>query len=404
MCKTFENLSFAIIILIFTITINSGCVLTVIEQNENVGVVEKPQQSIFTVINITDVKNPSIISSIHLPFRSGLNNNVILSDQYAYVTTETELLVIDVSNPQQPSYQTSISFPEAIGKAHISDKHVIVASKNKFYLVDCSNPLQPALQSQASLHHSNEISKFDIHDSYLYVKDVNDYIHIYHLANDNFIPVKSVEIEFPSGLVGVKAMGEDVKQIVLKHRTASDSSWSLVTDATDLLEFNCVHPKVRSSNGHLVFASRRYPCDDITIVLGRDRYTPFTWKWIEDYNLEANYLAHLYLTGKKILPKGIPTDVLYDNRYKIQFVSQDQWTHTIEYEPNQLLGILTDFQIYENFLYVVNSKGFLSILDLDVHKNKRFISAITIQSQQPSSLAVEKNHVYMLAVPIVQND
>ncbi len=399
MRKLFDKSSMTFFIVMLTATINAGCVLSVIEQNENAGRVDKPQETIFTVIDTTDVKNPSIVSSIHLPFHSGLNNNVILSDQYAYVTTETDLLVIDVSNPKQPSYQTSISFPETITKAHVSDDHLIVASKNKFYLVNVSNPHQPVLQSQVSLHHANEISEFDIHESYLYVKDVNDYIHIYHLANDNILPIKTVEIEYSSGVVGVKAMGADVEQIVLKHSTPSDYSWSVLADATDLLEFNCVHRKVRSSNGHLVFASRRYPCDDITIVLGRDRYHPFTSKWLEDYNLAANYLAHLYLTGKKTLPKGIPTDVLHDNRYKIQFVSQDEWTHTIEYEPNQLLGILTDFQIYDKFLYVANSKGFLSILDLDVHKNKRFISAITLQSQQPLSIAVGQNHVYMIATP-----
>lgn len=399
MRKLFDKSSITFFIVMLTATINAGCVLSVIEQNENAGRVDKPQETIFTVIDTTDVKNPSIVSSIHLPFHSGLNNNVILSDQYAYVTTETDLLVIDVSNPKQPSYQTSISFPETITKAHVSDDHLIVASKSKFYLVNVSDPHQPELRSQVGLHHSNAITDFDIKDSYLYVKDVNNYIHIYYLVNDSFITMKTVEIEFPSGVVGVKAMGTDVEQIVLKSSYPGDYGWAEVADATDLLEFNCVHRKVRSNNGHLVFASRRYPCDDITIVLGRDRYQPITWKWLEDYNIEANYLAHLYLIGKKTLPKGIPTDVLYDNRYKVQFVSQDEWTHTIEYEPNQLLGILTDFQIYDNFLYVANSKGFLSILDLDVHKNKRFISATTIQSQQSTSIAVGQNYVYMIATP-----
>ncbi|MYF98042.1 hypothetical protein F4212_02735, partial [Candidatus Poribacteria bacterium] len=402
MHRVFEKSSFTFLIVMLTVTLNIGCVLSVIEQHENTD--EKPQQTIFTVIDTKDVKNPSLVSSIHLPFRSGLNNNVILSDKYAYVTTETELLVIDISNPHQPSYQTSISFPEKIGKAHVSDDHVVVASKNKFYLVDCSNPLQPILQSKASLHHSNTISEFDINDSYLYVKDVNNYLHIFQLTNDTILPIKTVEIELPSGLVAVKAMGADVEQILLKNRTAFEYSRVDLSNQTDLLEFNCIHQIMRRSNDYLVFASRRYTCRDITIVLDKDRDRPYLWNWLEEYNIEANYLAHLYLTGEKKLPEGIPTNAYHGDRNKIQFVSQDQWSHTIDYEPFQLLGFYTDFQIKHNYLYVTYTKGVITIINLKTTDSDRFVSAISLKSQLPSSVAVGNEHVYVVASPEENNE
>ena len=83
----FAKSSLTLILVMLTVTINIGCVLSVLEQNQTTGTVEKPPESIFTVVDTTDVKNPTLVSSIHLPFRSGLNNNVVLSGKHGYVTT-----------------------------------------------------------------------------------------------------------------------------------------------------------------------------------------------------------------------------------------------------------------------------------------------------------------------------
>ena len=232
----FAKSSLTLILVMLTITINIGCVLSVLEQNQTTGTVEKPPESIFTVVDTTDVKNPTLVSSIHLPFRSGPNSNVVLSGKHAYVTTERHLHVIDISNPQQPSNLTSIVFPDEIGKARVSGHQVVVASRHKIYLVDVSNPLHPVIQSTVSLHPSNVISEFDIHSSHLYVMDVNDYLYIYSVSDGNARFVEAVEILSPSSLVGVRAIGASVEQILLKHRTNSDYGWTVLSDRTNLLE------------------------------------------------------------------------------------------------------------------------------------------------------------------------
>ena len=112
-----------------------------------------------------------------------------------------------------------------------------------------------------------------------------------------------------------------------------------------------------------------------------------------------NYLAYLYLTGKKTLTRGKPTDAYVERSNKIQFAMQDQWSETIDIEENNLLGPITDFQISQNLLYVVNAKGFLSVIDLDAQAKHRFISATTLQEQHPISIAVGKNYAYVLATP-----
>ncbi len=395
----FAKSSLTLILVMLTVTINIGCVLSVLEQNQTTGTVEKPPESIFTVVDTTDVKNPTLVSSIHLPFRSGLNNNVVLSGKYAYVTTETQLLVIDVSNPQRPSYLSSLSFPGEIGKARISEDQIIVAGSDKIFFVDISNPLQPVLKSNVSFHHSNAVREFDINESYLYVMDVNAYLHIYSVTDRNARFVEAVGIESPSSLVGVRAMGAGVEQILLEHRTDRDYGWAALSDRTDLLELSGRYEKVRVFGGYLVFSSYRYPDRDITIVWGKDQYRPVMWEWLEHYNLEANFLAHLYLTGKKTGTHGNPTNAFIESSTKIHLVTQDQQSETINFEGNRLLGPITDFQIFRKLLYVANAKGFLSIIHLDVRENPRFLSATTFQDQRPISITVGEDHVYVLAAP-----
>ncbi len=393
----YARTSLTFYILILTLTFNIGCVISVIEQNQEAETIEKPQESYVTVVDTSDTKNPIVVGKLNLPFKSGLNNNIVLSRKYGYVTADKHLLVLDISNPQQPSYITSLSFPGKLDKAHISQDKVIVSGNEKIYLIDISNPHEPVLQSQVSLHHSNSIHEFDIYGSYLYVLDVNNYLHIYHLTDDNVLLVKTDELQYPSDLVGVLAKGAEAEQIMLKYKTSSDHGWLTLSDRVNLLDFNGVHHIVRNTEDHLVFSSPRNQCRDISVVLDADLKRPFIWGYMEDYNIEANYLAHLYLTGKRTLPRGTPTEAYLDKRNKIQFVSQDQWVETVEYQENQLIGAITDFQILDSLLFVTNSKGFLSILDLDAPVMKRFISGISLQSSNPTSIAVGENHVYVLS-------
>ncbi|MCE2402724.1 hypothetical protein J4G08_17805 [Candidatus Poribacteria bacterium] len=395
----FAKSTYTFVIITLIAIINIGCNLSILEQSQNTVAEAKPQENIFTVVDTTDPKNPALMTSINLPFRVSQNNNVVLSGKHAYVTSENHLHVIDVSNPQQPSYMASIAFPDRIGKARVSGNHVYVASKQKIYLVDVSNRLQPVNQSMVKLHQANVIREFDIHKSYLYIMDIHDYLHIYSLDNGNAQFVESVGTISPSSLVGVRAKGTEVEQILMQHRHSTDPGWAALSDRTDLLEISGRYEKVRVTDNNLVLISYRYPNRDITIVWGKNQVRPYMWEWLEHYNLEGNYLAYLYLTGKKTLTRGKPTDAYVERSNKIQFAMQDQWSETIDIEENNLLGPITDFQISQNLLYVVNAKGFLSVIDLDAQAKHRFISATTLQEQHPISIAVGKNYAYVLATP-----
>ncbi len=231
-------------IVMLTLTFNIGCVISVLEQNQETETIEKPKETVITVVDTTDVKTPTVVGSINLPSQSDLNNNVVLLGKYGYVTTDKHLLVIDISDPNKPSYLTAIPFPNEIDKAHITEDKIVVSGNETIYLVDISIPHQPALLSKVSLHHPNAVREFDINGSYLYVMDVNNYLHIYHLTDSTITFVQTVTVQYPSDLVGIIAKDAEVEQVTLEHRTAIDHGWLKLSDRTNLLEFNCVHKTI----------------------------------------------------------------------------------------------------------------------------------------------------------------
>lgn len=226
----FAKSSFAFFTIMLIAIINTGCSLSILEQSQNKVADAKPQESIFTVLDTTDPKNPTLAASIRLPFRVNPNNTVVLAGKHAYVTTKRHLHVIDISTPQSPIYLTSLEFTDEIGTARVSENHVYVVSKQKVYLVDISNPPQPVIQSTVSLYRAYVIREFDIHKSYLYIMDVYNYLHIYSLDNGNAQFVESVGTPSPSSLVGVRAEGAEVEQILMAHRHSVDPGWAALSD------------------------------------------------------------------------------------------------------------------------------------------------------------------------------
>ena len=231
--------------------------------------------------------------------------------------------------------------------------------------------------------------------------DAYDYVHIYSLDNSNAQFVESVGTTSPSSLVGIRAKGAGVEQILLKHRTPGDSGWTALSDRTNLLELSGRYKKVRVSDDDLVLTRRNYGIREIEIVWGKNQVPPHPnrWVWVERYNIEKNYLAYLYLTGKRKLTGGKPTDAYIDQSNKIQLMAQDQWSETLTSVEDRFLGPITDFQLSRKLLYVVNAKGFLSIIDLNPETKHRFISATNFQDQYPVSIAVGENYVCVLTAP-----
>ena len=175
------------------------------EQSQKTAISAKPKgMSIFTVIELEDLEHPTLAVSIQLPYRVGTNNTVILSGEYAYLTTEKHLHVIDVSIPQRPSYLTSLALPDKIGKVLTSGDYIVVASRKKFYLVDVSQPSHPALESTGHLPQRHPIKDFDVLNDHLYVMGENDHLYIFYAPRGQARLVKAVELEKRWWLLSLK--------------------------------------------------------------------------------------------------------------------------------------------------------------------------------------------------------
>lgn len=377
----------AFVIVALTVVTHTGCGSGVLKQNREVVTSAKPQESAFIVIDTKDVTNPTVVSSIPLPFRVGPNNSVVFSGQYAYITTARHLHVIKLSNPEQPSYVTSLAFSHNIGKARVSGHQIYVESRYRLYVVDVSNPTYPALQSTVHLNHTNKIKDFDIHESYLYVMDTNDYLHIFDLAGETAQFVDAVALP-QFWFLGLIPKGPTVKPI----RRAK--SWQVLLAYQDgnFLELcGGRYGKIRFSKDYLVFANDSSSNPDITIVWPRSRYVRHGGM-LEHYDVTGNCLAYFYTRDL-----GVRTDVYAADAGNVLLVAQDQWSHKVSAEDK--VGALTDFQISGDLLYALNAKGFFSIIDLVESHTDRFLSVTTLGTFHPVSIAVGENYAGVLCDP-----
>ncbi len=391
---------FAFVIVTLIVVIHTGCGLGVLEQNRKTGTFEKPQESAFIVVDTTDVENPALTGSVHLPFRVGPDNNVVLSGQDAYVTTAQHLHVVNLSGRQHPSLVASMPFPDKVGGAKLSGQRLFVAGPREIYIVDISDPNHPSLQSTTrTITPLGQIKSFDVDDAYLYVLDTG-YLHIFNVATKEPQFVEAMAVS-RSRLASVRAKGEFVQLIQPKSSYFSPDIWREISDRQDLLEISARYEKLRVSEDYLLFADHAYPTRVITIA--REDNRGWFGGQFEHYDMEVNYLDYLHLMENKRLNRQEPTDV-YVNSKGIIVNNLDGWRQPIDTEVNTL-GSITDFQISGDFLYVSNLNGFLSIINLfktgrPFEKDSdRFLSVTTLGALHPIGIAVGENHIYVLCDP-----
>lgn len=103
----------------------------------------------FFVINVSNPSLPSVVSSLSLP---GALSNIVLSGNYAYITSNDnaqELIVVNISNPSSPNITGTFNNPGNQNATGIyvvgSVAYVTFDGNNEFSLVNISNPSSPSL-------------------------------------------------------------------------------------------------------------------------------------------------------------------------------------------------------------------------------------------------------------------
>ena len=114
---------------------------------------------------------------------------------------------------------------------------------------------------------------------------------------------------------------------------------------------------------------------------------------------------YLYATEEKIHTRRKPTIAYAVDSGKMQQIAQDWSSETLDVDDKRLMGPVTDFRVSENLLYMVNAKGFFSIVRLAKVENvpigdrERFLSATPLQAGHPMSIAIGEYYVCVLATP-----
>ena len=392
----------------------------------------KPKEtSIFTVIELEDLEYPVLAASIHLPYRLSPNNTVILSGEYAYLTTERHLHVIDVSIPQRPSYLTSLAFPDKIGKVLTSGDYIVVASQKKFHLVDVSQPAHPALESTGHLPQRHPIKDFDVLNDHLYVMGENDHLYIFSVPRGHAQLVKAVELEKRCWLLSLKASSPEVKQIPqLTSNMFPGDLWDPLLSQRRFLQLrSSKQEKVRASSTFLVVEWLRDPTYDL-LSFGAYRVDDHQVAAYTAYhNLGWQFREYLTATEQKTLTRRTSARVYAVANGKMQEIRPEPSSETMDVEDKrlkQLMGPVTDFQISGDRLYIVTANGFFSIMpivhryiienmrDIEIMKERwrkwgkgegssasLLLSATPLQASRPVSLAVgEREHyAYVLSHP-----
>ncbi|MDE0466044.1 MAG: hypothetical protein OYL97_03240 [Candidatus Poribacteria bacterium] len=388
--------TFAFVIVTLIVITNMGCGLSVLEQNRETATPTKPQESVFIVVDTANVEAPTLVGSVQLPFRVGLNNNVVLSGQDAYVMTAQHLHVVNLSDEQHPSLVASMPFPDKVGSAKLSGKRLFVAGPREIYIVDVSNPNHPSLQSTTrTITSLGPIKDFDVHNAYLYVMDTGYYLHIFDVGTAKFVEAMPVS---RSRLVGVRAKGEFVQLIQSESSYFSQHIWREILDRQDLLELSARYEKLRVSKDYLLFTNRGHPTGVITVA--REDHQAWDGGQFEHYNMEIYYSDYLRTKENERLNTQEIADVVVSSE-GVAVNNLDRWHRRIDTEVN-ILGPITDFQISRDFLYVSNLNGFLSIIHLFKtnrpfqRDEDRFLSVTTLGAFRPMSIAVGENYAGVL--------
>ncbi len=397
-----------------TAILNIGCSLSVLQQTPKTVIEEKPQETIFTVVDTTDIENPTLTTSIRIPYSINPDNNVVIDANHAYVTTENHLHTIDVSTPQQPVYLKSLEFENQIGKVVVFKSLLVVGSKNELHFIDISEPSQPILHVTKHLTNRNPIIDFDVWDTFLYVMGENNMLYVFTRGDEQPKHIRTARMSDRWKFIYPKNASQMVEQVKYPLRGTSDFTHELtqgiLTDRYFLQIKNSKDVSVRSSSAFVGVSKLNTSTDHITVYkagyVQRGDRPHLTRTGYTLVNIHRDFLD--YLSSRKEMTnsnrESDDTNERQESTNLQQFIPISS-NGSKDYKDKQFMGSITDFQMSGNLLYVLNAKGYLSILWLPSVEDElstyrpEFLSLTSLQGNHPKSLVVGENYVYLIATP-----
>ena len=401
------------VLITLTAILNVGCSLSVLKQTPNTVVEVKPQETIFTVVNTTDPEKPVLKTSIQIPYSINQDNNVVLNENYAYVTTDNHLHTIDVTTPEQPAYLKSLEFENQIGKVVIFDNLLVVGTQDELHFIDISDPSQPVRHVTKHLTSRNPINDYDVWDVYLYVMGENNTLYIFTKEDEQIKHIRTAKMSDRRLLLYPKNSSQMVEQVKYSRNQSyypSKLSVGLLTDRYFLQIKSTYNASVRSSSAFVGVSKLNTSGSIITVYNAgyKPRGNNPRAESLGSIHVDIHWDCSNYLSSQRELTTSNRNpDDAFENREseKMQQFIPVSSNGTIDFKDKQFLGTITDFQISNSLLYVLNARGYLSILwlpsieDVPFLFRPDFLSLTSLQGNHPKSLAVGEENVYLIATP-----
>ena len=306
--------------------------------------------------DISNRENLNHLTNLHLSGGGGGGgqgggtkpNCIVASGNYAYVTTNRGLGVINISNPSNPQYLGIVSNTDdyILEDLDVSnDLLAVSAHEDGTLLFDISNPSNPSFISSVS---GENVWTVSIVDDFLYIGDQN-ILSIYSLTMDQFN--NSLNVDF---LLDVN-LSNSIKDIETSHN-ADYIFVALGSDGVVLVDY------IIENNDYEILdvfntSALANKIDFFNETLYAQRLAVSDWddvEIIEWDGLNLNLVGYKNTTRRTM---GISV--------KDEYVYSSEWASVQIFEYGEIEGPDIDLSTYElNFPYVQNGESFTMQLDV----------------------------------------
>lgn len=384
-----------VLCLTLIMAIHLGCSVIGIEHNNATPAGVNDNPTVLSILDVSDLQNARLLSSITLPSSINNHNNVLFSKGYAYTTTSDGLHIINLSNPQNLKIVASVALPGEINQVRLFQNYLYIGSDQGLHTVDVSKPHQPVVMRTGGpeAYESMPVRDINLHGSYAYVMDTNHYLHVLDLADPIQPRLIRSETVYDYWLLGVRADGANVQLIQLPNSPSfSPEIWGELLNRKNLLEFHGWFDKMRVSADHLVYVDSR---SWQSIAFARRSHSPMRGEFKHFYP-GPSYLAHLYLSEKRKINNRTPTHAAIMPN-SVVLMEQDKWSKTVSV-PDNLLGKITEIQLFGKALCATSSNGVFLVVDAGEDENYRVLSAVDLPPHRPISLAIDGSYACVMGV------
>lgn len=177
------------------------------------------------VIDVSDPANPSVAASCDTIYA----NDVTIAGNYAYVAAVSDgLKVVDISNPISPTLVGSCDTPHLAYGVNVSGSYAYVADQNTLQIIDISNPTTPSLIG--SCNTSDFISEIYVSGNHVYaaigysgLQIMNEFTPLTNVAwaSDTEITA-TVPAGFAAGTYNLHVINPGNRQVLIPNKTDED--------------------------------------------------------------------------------------------------------------------------------------------------------------------------------------